>query len=91
MASFIGDGDSCEILALNGLPGIQGAQDDQGPLGPKGESGVPGLDGISLIWLGSFDNEPIAPNLNDAYYYTTTKNHKSRTAISEKLLLKTAR
>ncbi|HOU73637.1 MAG TPA: hypothetical protein PLW22_02660, partial [Tenuifilum sp.] len=72
-ASFIWDGDSWEILALDGLPGIQGAQGDQGPAGPKGEPGEPGLDGISLIWLGSFDNEPIAPTLNNAYYNTTTK------------------
>ncbi|OFZ05315.1 MAG: hypothetical protein A2491_01860 [Bacteroidetes bacterium RIFOXYC12_FULL_35_7] len=32
-----------------------------------------GQDGLSIVWLGSFTQSPISPNLNDAYYNSTDK------------------
>ena len=71
--SYLWDGDSWEIMAMDGAPGPQGIQGDVGPQGEQGIQGEPGKDGASLQWLGSFPSEPVSPNTNDAYYSTTNK------------------
>ncbi|MCB9188250.1 MAG: hypothetical protein H6599_03100 [Flavobacteriales bacterium] len=40
--------------------------------GTNGIDGADGVDGVSLIWLGSMTSAPASPNLNEAYYNTTT-------------------
>ncbi|CAG5079525.1 hypothetical protein CRYO30217_00966 [Parvicella tangerina] len=37
-----------------------------------GIDGTDGVDGTSLVWLGSLATAPSTPNLNEAYYNTTT-------------------
>ena len=40
-------------------------------LAGAGADGAPGDDGISIVWLGSFSQHPISPEVNNAYYNTT--------------------
>ena len=68
--SYIWDGDSWEILSVDGLKGDQGATGDVGPQGPQG---VPGANGISIVWLGMFDTAPTPSEANQAYYNSTDK------------------
>jgi len=72
--SYIWDGDSWEILTVDGIAGPQGSKGDIGETGPKGDKGDTGENGISLRWLGTFNNEPLAPTFNDAYYNTTNRS-----------------
>ncbi|MCB9001670.1 MAG: collagen-like protein [Bacteroidales bacterium] len=70
-ASYIWDGDSWELLAMDGLQGEQGPQGLQGDAGPQGEMGDPGTDGFSIDWLGELSSAPASPPINQAYYNTT--------------------
>lgn len=71
--SYIWDGNSWEIMAIDGAQGIQGVQGIQGEQGEQGIQGEPGIDGISIQWLGTFAAEPVSPAINDAYYNSTEK------------------
>ena len=57
MQSQIWDGTAWQTVAVDGLAGANGTN---------------GVDGISMVWLGSFATAPGTPNLNEAYYNTTS-------------------
>lgn len=62
--------------AMFAADGNQGPQGEQGPAGTQGipgETGPAGANGISVQWLGTLDQEPANPSLNQAYYNSTEK------------------
>ncbi|KAB2871199.1 MAG: hypothetical protein F9K37_03925 [Bacteroidales bacterium] len=65
--SYIWDGDSWEIIAMDGFPGLVGE------VGPQGSQGIPGVNGVSISWLGSSIAAPASPDINNAYYNSTDK------------------
>ena len=60
--SYIYDGNKWTLLASKGAKGDQGSQ---------GEVGTSGTDGVSIIWLGSFEEEPEKASEMNAYYNST--------------------
>ncbi len=58
--SYIWDGTSWGILAKDGINGINGSD------------GSDGSDGIGVLWKGATANPPLNPQINWAYYNTTT-------------------
>lgn len=60
------------LYAENSGSSIPGPQGPAGSNGMDGIDGVDGIDGISITWLGSFTSAPGSPNLNEAYYNTTS-------------------
>ncbi|MGE0077569.1 MAG: tail fiber domain-containing protein [Bacteroidales bacterium] len=71
--SYLWNGNSWEVIAMDGMQGPQGIQGETGSQGEQGIQGEPGNDGISIIWLGTFDSEPVSPAVNNAYYNSTDK------------------
>lgn len=69
-SSYIWDGDSWEILSVDGLKGEQGSVGNDGPQGPQG---IPGINGASIVWLGSYVTAPAVSAINQAYYNSTDK------------------
>lgn len=65
--SYIWDGDSWEIIAMDGLPGLAGE------VGPQGPQGIQGVNGLSISWLGSYIAAPASPDINNAYYNSTDR------------------
>ena len=65
--SYIWDGDSWEIIAMDGFPGLVGE------VGPQGSQGIPGVNGVSISWVGSSIAAPASPDINNAYYNSTDK------------------
>jgi uncharacterized membrane protein YfbV (UPF0208 family) len=64
--SFIWDGSAWQIIAQDGVAGTNGVD------GVNGIDGINGVDGVSIVWLGNQAIAPATPNLNEAYYNTTS-------------------
>ncbi len=73
--SFVWDGSAWQTVAQDGAVGPAGATGATGPAGATGATGpagTNGTNGISITWLGSLAAAPATPNLNEAYYNTTS-------------------
>jgi uncharacterized protein (TIGR02145 family) len=69
------DGGSCSITDnldgsfLLSCEGTGSVTLYDGTDGVKGEKGETGKEGYSIVWLGSYSEAPLLPNINEAFYW----------------------